>query len=79
MKIDKIFIINLKNRLDRKKQVIKELQRVKFDNYEFFRAIKPHEKMVEEWCDKYIDPLPQWFINSKKNPTKIWDWFWFLP
>jgi GR25 family glycosyltransferase involved in LPS biosynthesis len=70
MKIDKIFIINLKNRLDRKKQIIKELQRVKLDNYEFFRAVKPHDKMVEEWCDKYIDPLPQWFINSGKNPNK---------
>lgn len=70
MKIDKIFIINLKNRLDRKKQIIKELQRVKLDNYEFFRAIKTHDKMVEEWNSKYIVPLPQWFINSGKNPAK---------
>lgn len=70
MKLDRIFIINLKNRKDRKKQIIKELHRVKATNYEFFEAIKPTEQDVSNWCSKYIDPIPLWFITYKKNPLK---------
>ena len=70
MKVDRIFIINLKNRKDRKIQIIKELHRVKATNYEFFEAIKPTEHELRNWCSKYIDPLPLWFTNSKKDPLK---------
>lgn len=41
MKIDKIFIINLKHRKDRKIHIIKELYRVGASNYEFFNAVQP--------------------------------------
>ena len=70
MKIDRIFIINLKNRKDRKLHIIKELQRVKATNYEFFEAIKPKESELRTWCENYINPLPPWFIQSKKDPLK---------
>ena len=70
MIIDRIFIINLKNRRDRKIQIIKELQRVKATNYEFFEAIRPKEAELRNWCSKYIDPLPNWFVASKKDPLK---------
>jgi GR25 family glycosyltransferase involved in LPS biosynthesis len=70
MKLDRIFIINLKHRKDRKIQIIKELHRVKASNYEFFEAIKPTEKTLYNWSSKYLDPLPDWFINTKKNHLK---------
>ena len=70
MKLDRIFIINLKSRKDRKIQIIKELHRVKAENYEFFEAIRPTEKELQSWNTSYINPLPKWFVQSKKDPLK---------
>ena len=38
MKIDKVIIINLEHRKDRRQQIIKELKRVGIDNFEFFKG-----------------------------------------
>lgn len=71
MKIDKIFIINLKHRKDRKIHIIKELYRVGASNYEFFNAVQPKsEKDIIEWNPKYIDPIPGWFLKTGKNHLK---------
>jgi len=60
MEIDKIFIINLEHRDDRKKQIISELEKHNIKNYEFFKAIRPGEGMlsagnreVNEWNSRY--------------------------
>ena len=41
MKIDKIFIINLKQRTDRKQFMIDQMNAQGLKNFEFFEAIKP--------------------------------------
>ena len=61
MNIDKIFVINLEHRGDRKKKIINELQRVGLTNYEIFKAIKPTEEMVNEWNPNFLNPIPEWF------------------
>lgn len=53
MKIDKVFIINLEHRKDRRDQIIKELKRVGIENYEFFKAIKPTEEMIQIWNPQF--------------------------
>ena len=60
MKIDKIFVINLEHRVDRKNAIIKEFQRVGINNYEFFKAVQPNEQMISSWNPNFINPLPNW-------------------
>ena len=60
MKIDKIFVINMEHRVDRKKAIIKEFQRVGINNYEFFKAIQPNVQMISSWNPNFINPLPNW-------------------
>jgi GR25 family glycosyltransferase involved in LPS biosynthesis len=67
MNVDHTFVINLKHRKDRKKQMIKELKRVGIDNYEFFRAIKPAPERLDEWNPLFLSPVPQWFKNTGGN------------
>ena len=38
MNIDKIFVINLEHRTDRKKQIVEELEKQNITNYEIFKA-----------------------------------------
>ncbi len=70
MKIDKVFIINLEHRKDRRQQIRKELKRVKIDNFEFFNAVKPTEEMVKMWNPQFLNPIPQWFALSGGDHTK---------
>jgi glycosyl transferase, family 25 len=63
MIIDRIFIINLKERIDRKNHMVKELNKQNMDNYEFFEAIKPTEKEVLEWNKVYCNHVSK--INYK--------------
>ena len=53
MKLDRIFIINLEHRKDRKQQITHELEKQKIDNYEFFKAIRPSPKEISEWDPEY--------------------------
>jgi GR25 family glycosyltransferase involved in LPS biosynthesis len=70
MNIDKIFIINLEHRGDRKKKIISELQRVGLTNYEIFKAIKPTEEMVNEWNPIFLNPIPEWFKRTGGDEKK---------
>ena len=70
MNLDKIFIINLEHRGDRKKKIISELQRVGLTNYEIFKAIKPTEEMVNEWNPNFLNPIPEWFKRTGGDEKK---------
>ncbi len=61
MKIDKILIINLEHRTDRKEQIIGELRKqgILEEEYEFFRAIKPSMADVLSWNTDYCGHVRQ--------------------
>ena len=61
--MDKIFIVNLKHREDRKKKILTELQLNNIINYEFFNAIRPNIEEVNNWNNSYCSH----FDNSNKN------------
>ena len=70
MKIDKVFVINLEHRTDRKNAIITELKRVGITNYEFFKAIQPTEQMIATWNPNFINPLPEWLKHNNCDKTK---------
>ena len=70
MKIDKTYIINLESRKDRRDKIIKELTRVGITNYEIFKAIRPKIHDVKKWNKQFLNPIPQWFINTGGNIEK---------
>jgi len=70
MLLDKVYIINLEHRTDRKQQIISELTRVGITNYEFFKAIKPTIETVNKWNSRFLNPIPQWFQNTGGDDTK---------
>ena len=53
--IDKIFIINLKHRTDRKKLVLNELekQNIPPEQYEFFNGVRPTIEDISKWNKKF--------------------------
>ena len=51
--IDKVYVINLPERTDRKEHIINELNKLKIKNYEIFEAIKPTLEEVNKWSKKY--------------------------
>lgn len=57
MNINKIFIINLESRPDRKLQILDEMkkQNISENTYEFFKAIRPTPEEVLEWNPKYCE------------------------
>ena len=58
LSIDKVFIINLEHRTDRKTHMLNELKNQKIINYEFFKAIRPTEQELKEWNPKYCSNIP---------------------
>tara|TARA_B100001769_G_scaffold275316_1_gene277182 strand:- start:25730 stop:26434 length:705 start_codon:yes stop_codon:yes gene_type:complete len=61
MKIDKIFIINLESRKDRKQEMIAQLNRAKITNYEFYNAIKPESiDEINAWNPAFVTKKPDW-------------------
>ena len=60
MKIDEIpiHIINLKNRIDRKEKVLKELQKFKIENYFFHEAVDKNSLDLKDLLssNKIVDP-----------------------
>jgi len=51
--LDKIYVINLKERLDRKNHILNQFNKFNIKNYEFVDAIKPSLDQVNEWCENY--------------------------
>ena len=51
--LDKIFIINLKHRTDRREHILSEMKKQNITNYEFFDAIRPTSEEVNEWDPKF--------------------------
>jgi GR25 family glycosyltransferase involved in LPS biosynthesis len=61
MKIDKIFIINLEERFDRKNEMVKELEKAGITNYEFFKAIRPtSQEDIDRWNPNFVTERPKW-------------------
>lgn len=61
MDIDKVFIINLKHRVDRKEKVIKELNRAGIKNYEFFDGIQPKtQEELDNWNTNFLKEKAKW-------------------
>ena len=56
MIIDKIFIINLEHRVDRKTHILNQLKKYNIENFEFFNGIKTSAIEIIKW---------------NKNPTLI--------
>ena len=48
LKLDRIFIINLKHRTDRREHILSEMKKQNITNYEFFDAIRPTTKEVND-------------------------------
>ncbi len=70
MIIDRVFVINLKERKDRRDAIINELNRVNIKNYEFFDGIKPSTEDMNEWNPNYIKIIPEWFKRLNKSEIK---------
>lgn len=70
MEVDHTFVINLNHRKDRKEQMIKELNRVGIEKYEFFRAIKPIADQLDMWHPLFLTPIPVWFQQTGGNPLR---------
>ena len=66
MDIDKIFIINLEHRTDRKEQIIKEMKKVGVTNYEFFKAIRPSIADIISWNNFYCN-----HVRTSFDPTRF--------
>lgn len=61
MKIDKIFIINLEERVDRKNEMINEMDKAGITNYEFFKAIRPTcQEDIDKWNPNFVKKRPEW-------------------
>jgi hypothetical protein len=70
MNIDHTFVINLKHRKDRKKNMIKQLKKVHLQTYEFFDAIRPSTLDLEAWNPYFLNPIPDWFKITGGNELK---------
>ena len=66
MKIDKIFVINLEYRTDRKEQMIVELQKHNITNYEFFKAVRPSIQDIIDWNSSYCQHVKSSFNEQDK-------------
>ena len=58
--VDKVYIINLERRSDRKKKIIEELNKVGIKNYEFINAVDGNDSKIQNLYKKL-----------KKNKSKI--------
>lgn len=74
MNIDKIFIINLASRPDRKTQIINEMkkQNINENKYEIFNAIRPSIEEINSWNTRYCEHVkkdvhPKNFDGYKKG------------
>ena len=71
MDIDKIFIVNLESRKDRKESMLNELKKQEVTNYEFFKAIRPTLEEVNEWNPNYCEYVRTSVPKENFNNYKI--------
>ncbi len=71
MEIDKIFIINLKHRTDRRREMIEEMKKQNITNYEFFDAIRPTIKEVNDWNPQFCYHVKKDIHPSRFNDYQI--------
>ena len=64
MKIDKIYVLNLEYRTDRKAEIIKELKEKNIKNFEIFKGIIPNEQILNRWNSYFLNPPPHWFKGN---------------
>ena len=65
MHVDKVFMINLERRTDRKELILKELARVGIKNYEFFPAIEPKtQATLNKWNPNFLKKRPAWLEGA---------------
>ena len=65
MEIDKIFIINLKQRTDRKEHMILEMKKQNIINFEFFDAIRPTIQDIIEWNPNFFSHVKRSMPSNK--------------
>jgi len=71
MDVDRVFIINLKHRTDRKEQVLKELERLEIKNFEFFDAIQPKtQEDLDNWHLDFLKERPGWLRGTDEYYLK---------
>ena len=65
MIVDKVFVINLKSRTDRKQNMIIELNKAQIENYEFFDAVEPvSETEINNWNPNFVKNKPPWLNTN---------------
>ena len=69
--IDKIYIINLKERTDRKQHILKELTKNNITNYKFIEAIKPTIEEVNSWSGNYCNYVMKDIPIERREKYKI--------
>lgn len=66
--ISKIYVINLKRCIDRKKHIIEEFKRVNFNNYEIFEATDKDDIQVKNMMDtNFVKKFPPCFRCNKNR------------
>jgi GR25 family glycosyltransferase involved in LPS biosynthesis len=66
MNIDKIFIINLEKRTDRKNEMMEELKKHNIQNYEFYNADRPSIQDIIQWNKNYCKHVVTSFRSAEK-------------
>ena len=68
MNYDKVYIINLEYRKDRKEHIIKELKKVNISNYVFFKAIKLNSiDDINKWNKDFAITKPSWLKKMSEE------------
>jgi len=72
LKLDRIFIINLKHRTDRREHILREMKKQNITNYEFFDAVRPTTEEVNDWNPTFChhvmrDVHPNKFDNYRRG------------
>lgn len=65
LKLDRIFIINLKHRIDRREHTLSEMKKQNITNYEFFDAIRPTTEEVNDWNPTYCHHVIKHVSSNK--------------
>ena len=71
MNIDRIFIINLKHRIDRKNTIIKEMKKLDISNYEFFDAIRPAPDYIQNCNPNFLKKEGSSELKARLNRASI--------
>lgn len=69
--LDRIFIINLKHRTDRRERMLSEMKKQQITNYEFFDAIRPTSEEVNEWNPKFCHHVMRYIDPNKFDNYRI--------